>query len=157
MFAVEQATKEGTVRAMIIRGGIFGVALAAFLSASSVAYAETVKFKAELDGSHEVPANDSKGKGTADLTYNTASKELSWTITFEGLTGPVTAAHFHGPAEAGKNAGVAVAIGQTLTSPASGKATLSDAQAADLMAGRWYVNLHTAANRGGEIRGQVMK
>jgi hypothetical protein len=132
-----------------------GVALAAFLS--TTASAETVKFKANMDASQEVPANDSKGKGTAELAYDTTSKELIWTITFDGLTGPATAAHFHGPAESGKNAGVAVPIPGPLTSPVKGKATLTDAQAADLTAGRWYVNIHTAANKGGEIRGQVTK
>jgi hypothetical protein len=48
-------------------------------------------------------------------------------------------------------------IGANPTSPAKGTATLTDAQAADLQAGRWYINIHTAANRGGEIRGQVVK
>jgi hypothetical protein len=114
-------------------------------------------FKATMDASQEVPPNDSKGKGTAELTYDSTSKELTWTITFEGLTGPAVAAHFHGPAEPANNAGVAVSIGQNLTSPVTGKATLTDAQAADLTAGRWYVNIHTAANKAGEIRGQVTK
>jgi hypothetical protein len=132
-------------------------ALAAFLTATSPAYAQTVKFQAKLDGAQEVPANDSKGKGTAELVYDPSSKNLTWTITFDGLTGPALAAHFHGPAEPGKTAGVAVPIGQKPTSPAKGSAMLTDAQAADLMAGRWYVNVHTEANKAGEIRGQVTK
>ena len=140
---------------MLIRAGI--LVLAAFLITNSVASAETVMFKATLGAAQEVPPNDSKGKGTAELTYDTTSKELTWKITFDGLSGPATVAHFHGPAELGTNAGVALAIGQNLTSPATGKATLTDAQAADLVAGRWYVNIHTAANKGGEIRGQVTK
>ena len=74
-----------------------------------------------------------------------------------GLSGPATAAHFHGPAETGKNAGVAVAIPNATSSPVEGSATLTDAQAADLIAGKYYVNIHTAANPGGEIRGQVTK
>ena len=141
----------------IVRSRMVAFALAAFLSTASSAYAEMLKFKANMDAAHEVPPNDSKGKGTADLTYDTASKNLTWTITFDGLTGPATVAHFHGPAEPGKNAGVALLIGQKPTSPAKGSAMLTDAQAADLMAGRWYVNVHTAANGGGEIRGQVTK
>lgn len=141
----------------IVRGRLVACALAALLSATSSAYAETLKFKATLDAAQEVPPNDSKGKGTADLTYDTATKNLTWTITFDGLTGPPAVAHFHGPAEAGKNAGVALLIGQSPTSPATGSATLTEAQAADLTAGRWYVNLHTAANKAGEIRGQVTK
>ncbi len=133
------------------------VALAAFLSTATSAYAQTLKFKASLDAAQEVPPNESKGKGTAELTYDPATKNLTWTITFDGLTGPAAAAHFHGPAGAGKNAGVALMIGPSPTSPAKGSATLTDAQAADLMAGSWYVNIHTAANKAGEIRGQVTK
>ena len=115
------------------------------------------KMKATLDGKSEVPANTSAGTGTADLDYDTASKKLSWKITYSGLSGPATAAHFHGPAAAGANAGVAVAIPNATSSPAEGSATLTDAQAADLTAGKYYVNVHTAANPGGEIRGQVGK
>ena len=145
------------MHARIVRSGFVAFALAALLSTAHSAYAETLKFKANMDAAQEVPANDSKGKGTADLTYDTVSKNLTWTITFDGLTGAATVAHFHGPAESGKNAGVALLIGQNPTSPAKGSATLTEAQAGDLMAGRWYVNVHTAANRGGEIRGQVTK
>jgi hypothetical protein len=115
------------------------------------------KMKATLDGKSEVPANASTGSGTADLDYDPASKKLTWKLTYTGLSGPATAAHFHGPAEAGKNAGVAVAIPNATASPAEGSATLTDAQAADLVAGKYYINIHTAANPGGEIRGQVMK
>ena len=115
------------------------------------------KMKATLDGKSEVPPNTSAGKGTADLEYDAASKKLSWKLTYSGLSGPATAAHFHGPAEAGKNAGVAVAIPNATTRPVEGSATLTDAQAADLVAGKYYINIHTAANPGGEIRGQVGK
>ena len=141
----------------ILRSGWVAFALVALLTSASSAYAETLKFKATMDAAQEVPTNDSKGKGTADLSYDTATKTLTWTITFDGLTGPATAAHFHGPADPGKGGGVALAIGTNPTSPAKGSATLTDAQAADLTAGKWYVNVHTAANRGGEIRGQVTK
>src|SRR5882724_3014573 len=115
------------------------------------------KFKAALDGKSEVPAGTSTGTGTADIDYDPATKKLSWKVTYSGLTGPATAAHFHGPAEAGKNAGVAVAIPNIGTSPAEGSATLTDAQAADFVAGKYYVNIHTAANPPGELRGQVTK
>jgi CHRD domain-containing protein len=115
------------------------------------------KFKATLDGKSEVPATASTATGSADLDYDAASKKLSWKVTYSGLTGPATAAHFHGPAEGGKNAGVAVAIPNAGSSPVEGSATLTDAQAADLAAGNYYINIHTAANPGGEIRGQVTK
>jgi len=97
------------------------------------------------------------GKGTADVDFDPATKKLSWKVTYSGLSGPATAAHFHGPGEPGKNAGVAVAIPNAGSSPAEGSATLTDAQAADLTSGKYYVNVHTAANPGGEIRGQVTK
>jgi hypothetical protein len=119
--------------------------------------ANAEKLKATLDAKSEVPPNASSATGAADIDYDPASKKLSWKLTYSGLSGPATAAHFHGPAEPGKNAGVAVAIPNAGTSPAEGSATLTDAQAADLEAGKYYVNVHTAANPGGEIRGQVTK
>ena len=131
------------------------LALGATVAFAGPAFAE--KMKATLDGKSEVPANASAATGTADIDFDAATKKLTWKLTYSGLSGPATAAHFHGPAEAGKNAGVAVAIPNAGTSPAEGSATLTDAQAADLMAGKYYVNVHTAANPGGEIRGQVSK
>jgi CHRD domain len=131
------------------------LALGATIAFAGPAFA--AKMKATLDGKSETPPNASTGTGTADIDYDAATKKLSWKLTYSGLSGPATAAHFHGPAEAGKNAGVAVAIPNAGTSPVEGSATLTDAQAADLEAGKYYVNIHTAANPGGEIRGQVSK
>jgi CHRD domain len=131
------------------------LALGATVAFAGPAFAE--KMKVTLSGAAEVPANTSAGKGTADVDFDAATKKLTWKLTYSGLSGPATAAHFHGPAEAGKNAGVAVAIPNATSSPAEGSATLTDAQAADLMAGKYYINVHTAANPGGEIRGQVTK
>jgi hypothetical protein len=122
---------------------------------AGAARAETLK--ATLDGKSEVPANTSAATGTADVNYDAATKKITWKLTYSGLTGPATAAHFHGPAEAGKNAGVKVPIANATASPIEGSATLTDEQAADLVAGKYYVNIHTAANPGGEIRGQVTK
>jgi hypothetical protein len=144
------------MRAKLLGAGFAGVTIIGLGLAAAPAFAEKVSFKANLNAASEVPANASKGTGSADVTYDTASKQLTWTVTFSGLTGNATMAHFHGPAEPGKNAGVAVPIPGT-ASPMNGSATLTDAQAADLMAGKWYVNVHTAENKGGEIRGQVLK
>jgi CHRD domain len=111
-------------------------------------------YRAALTGASEVPATQSTGTGEVTATFDPATKRLSWTGNYSGLTGPVTAAHFHGPAKAGENAGVLVPVTAT-SSPFSGEATLDDAKAADLEAGRLYFNLHTAANPKGELRGQV--
>ncbi len=131
------------------------LALGATVAFAAPACAE--KMKAMLDGKSEVPTNASAGTGTADIDYDAATKKLSWKLTYSGLSGPATAAHFHGPAELGKNAAVAVAIPNAGKSPVEGSATLTDVQAADLTAGKFYINIHTAANPGGEIRGQVTK
>ena len=141
-----------------MKNRILGGSIAAIaILAASASFAEEVKMKADLSAAQEVPPNQSAGKGTADITFESVAKKLSWTVNHSGLSGPATAAHFHGPAEPGKNAGVAVPIPNQATSPVTGSATLTDAQAADLTAGKYYVNIHTAANPGGEIRGQVTK
>lgn len=127
---------------------------------SFAAHAADVKYKATLSSAEEVPPNPSTAKGQAEVTLNTETKELTWDISFEGLTGDAVAAHIHGPADKGANAGVVVNLGtagQPVKSPLKGKATLTDAQIADLTAGKHYVNIHTPTNKGGEIRGQLMK
>ena len=121
------------------------------------AQAETVKFKGSMTGAQEVPATNSPGTGTADATLDTATKKLTYTVTWASLTGPATAAHFHAPAAMGKNAGVAVSFGNNPTTPVSGTATLTDDQMKQLMAGDFYANVHTKDHPGGEIRGQMMK
>jgi len=140
---------------MLNKTVLASLALGAAVAFAGPAFAD--KMKATLDGKSQVPANTSAGTGTADIDYDAASKKLSWKVTYSGLSGPATAAHFHGPAAAGANAGVAVAIPNATASPVEGSATLTDAQAADLVAGKYYINIHTAANPGGEIRGQVNK
>ena len=139
------------------RTALAGATFAAAMLLGPAALAESVSFKADLKASNEVPPVESKGSGSLTATYDTASKSLNYTVNYSGLTGDAAAAHFHGPAAAGQNAGVVVPVTGSAASPIKGSATLTDAQAADLMAGRWYFNIHTAANKGGEIRGQVEK
>lgn len=132
------------------------VAVSALLLAGP-AFAEVVKMQATLDGAQQSPAVDVPGKGSAQLTFDTESKKLEWTVEYSDLSGAPAAGHFHGPADKGANADVAVPFEGELASPIKGSATLTDAQAADLLAGKYYINLHTAAHKGGEIRGQVEK
>jgi hypothetical protein len=132
-----------------------GIAVTVFSAGIGSAAAETAVVV--LTAADEVPANTSPGKGEANVDYDKASKKLTYKLTYSGLTGDATAAHFHGPAAPGANAGVVIPIGSGApASPTEGSATLTDAQAADLLAGKWYVNVHTKANPGGEIRGQVV-
>jgi CHRD domain len=140
-----------------LRYGLGALALAAVLATVPAAFAETINYNVALKAGNEVPPNASTATGTLTATYDTATKKLDYTANYTGLTGPATMAHFHGPAEPGKNAPVVVPVVGSVASPIKGSATLTDAQAADLMAGKWYFNVHTAANKGGEIRGQVTK
>ena len=117
------------------------------------AHAEMVPFSATLAGGTEAKTT---GKGTAKASLDTATKTLTYNVEYAGLSGPATAAHMHGPAEAGSNAGVVFPF-PTPASPIKGTATLTDAQMTELMAGKWYANVHTAANPGGEIRGQMTR
>ncbi|MEP6607610.1 MAG: CHRD domain-containing protein [Burkholderiaceae bacterium] len=124
---------------------------------SSMMGSDMMSMKNQMTGAHEVPAVATSGTGTVDTTFDKSTNVLTWTVTYSGLSGPVTAGHFHGPASPGANAGVAVPFTGDMASPIRGKATLTAAQAADFTAGRYYANLHTAKNPGGEIRGQVTK
>lgn len=125
--------------------------------AMTPAYGEVMSFRAELTGASEVPPNTSPGTGNLTATYDTTSKVLAWRGTVSGLTGNATAAHFHGPAEPGKNAPVLVPAPGVTTGPFQGSATLTDDQARILTAGQTYFNVHTAAHPGGEVRGQVTR
>jgi hypothetical protein len=129
-------------------------------SSAAAPAAGMVTYTATLMPSEEVPpAANSKGQGTAEVSIDPKTNELSYTISYKGLTGPATMAHIHGPASPGSNAGVVVPFPGVTggAEKASGKAKLTQAQYGDLAAGLYYVNVHTAQYPGGEIRGQLRK
>jgi hypothetical protein len=133
---------------------IAAVVGALVLASAGIASAATLHFRADLKGADEVPANTTSGAGQVAATLDTTSNVFTYHVTYGGLTGPAIAAHFHGPARPGVDAPPVITM-KTLPSPIDGAATLTDAQAADLKAGRWYFNVHTAEHKGGEIRGQL--
>jgi hypothetical protein len=121
----------------------------------SPASAQVVAFDCfPLDAGQEVPPNGSTGRGFGNVWLHVPTGELHWNIPFSGLTGSATSAHFHGPALPGANAGPQVTL--STSSPLYGTAFLSPTQVADVLAGKWYVNIHTSAHTGGEIRGQLV-
>ena len=139
----------------LMKSTIVACVSAIAMLASTASQADMLNLGATLSGTAEVPPNTSAGMGQLQAEFDKATKTLRYTLRYSGLSGPVKAGHFHGPAEAGKNAGVALGINNAGDSPVQGSAVLTADQAADLLAGKWYVNLHTAANPGGELRGQV--
>jgi CHRD domain-containing protein len=123
--------------------------------------AQTFTFTAVLNSGQEPPpnTNESKALGVAFVTFNADTGELCFSISYEdfNLTSEETNAHFHAPAPPGVNAPVLVQL-PTPGSPKNGCVTppLTDEQRRDLFRGLWYINIHTANNPGGEIRGQVL-
>ena len=126
------------------------------LSACDMPSTDTTKLTATLSSASEVPPINSKASGEADVHIDVKNYKLSWTINYSDLSGIVTGAHFHGPAIAGVNADVVVPINGDLSSPIKGEATLTAEQTAELLEGKWYLNLHTATHPDGEIRGQIV-
>jgi hypothetical protein len=111
-----------------------------------------------LSGANEVPAVVSSATGSVTGTYNQTTKILSISSTLVGIT--PTAGHIHTqtvPTNATKSGGVTFNFGTTLASPVAyiTPIAITAAQEADLLNGIMYVNFHTPANPGGEIRGNL--
>ena len=134
------------------------VILLGFVYAGAVR-AEGISFKVPLTGAQCVPPVDTTGSGTAELTYDPATRVVTWNIAYSGLSSPTTMAHFHGPAAAGKNAQPVIWLstqGAPPANPITGTATLTPEQAKQFSDGEWYVNVHSQSHPAGEIRGQVI-
>ena len=114
-------------------------------------------YEASLSAGQEVPPGRGTGTGMAEVQYNSNTGTISWKVSFSGLSGPATAGHIHGPAAAGANAGVVVPFTNVGAPSFTGQAAITPTQYGDLAAGLWYVNIHTAAAPGGEIRGQLRR
>ena len=146
--------RENTVLSFLVAFSVVLVVLATPVGA------QTFTFTAMLNSGQEVPPNTSRALGVAFVTFNAATLEVCFSISYEdfNLTSPETAAHFHFPAPPGVNAPVRINL--PAGAPKNGCATadppLTIQDITDLFSGRWYINIHTEMNPGGEIRGQVL-
>jgi hypothetical protein len=138
------------------RGLVSLAAAAAFMVAGltglATAHADPITLTAKLVPVLGAPPT---GLGEVVATYDPSTLVLTWHVTYAGLSGPLLAAHFHGPATPGTDAPPVIFFQPPLTSPINGSAKLTLDQVSQLLGGLYYVNLHTHAFPMGEIRGQV--
>jgi hypothetical protein len=140
------------------RGLILAACLGGFIWAAP-AQAQAISLSVPMSGGQSVPPVETGATGTAKLTYNPATRVVTWDISYMGLSSPATMAHFHGPAQPGKNGPVVIWLtkqGTPPENPIKGEATLTPEQAQQFAAGEWYINLHTQSHPAGELRGQVV-
>lgn len=119
---------------------------------------DTVAASATLDPGQETADVSSSGSGSFEGTFDKSNGQFSFTLNWQDLTGPPAMMHFHGPAAPGVDAGVKIGIGgfpEAASGSVSGTVTVEEEDRADLLNGKWYVNIHTEAYGAGEIRGQV--
>jgi hypothetical protein len=130
--------------------------LAGILFAASVAggHAETISLRALLVGGGNVPKTTSEGFGEAQFSYDGASHRLEYYVSYDGVA--PTKIDLHGPAGPAETAGAILAI-PVSGSPISGAATLTPEQAALLLSGKLYIDMHSQAYAEGEVRGQIQK
>jgi CHRD domain len=149
----EQLGKTMSRRALIVLAGLFATA-----TSVGLARAAPESFTVALTGAAQVPRVQTPGSGTADITWDPATRVVTWSITYSGLSSDVTMAHFH-RGQAGKNGPIVIWLskqGQPVASPITGMATLTPVQARNFEAGNWYINVHSKDHPAGEIRGQVI-
>ena len=140
---------------------LFRTALILFISVSisSTSIATLYNINVPVNSAQEVPPNASLGTATLFGTYNDVTNVITFNYSFSNLTGNSTAAHFHGPAAVGVNAGVRIGHTGFPTGVTSGSYsnsfTLSASNETELLSNLWYLNIHSTSFPGGEIRGQV--
>lgn len=135
--------------------GAVAVPLAGAVTAQAAM--KTITFTVPLTGAAQVPPVKTAGHGSAHLTYDEKTRHITWSVSYAGLSSPVTMAHFH-LAPPGKNGKVVLWLtkkGAKIKSPFTGSATLTPAEAKAFMAGDLYINIHTKKHPAGELRGQI--
>lgn len=136
------------------RGLLVGAVLLAV--AGCAAPSQEARFAGRLEGAQQVPPSQSAASGRVAVTLDRATRTMEYTVAFADLSGPVTMLHFHSPAGPGANAGIRAAVVGVRASPITGQVTLTPEEMKELLAGEWYLNVHTPDHPGGEIRGQLI-
>jgi hypothetical protein len=145
----------------LLTGGATVCALALIVAGAATArpQANVIRVAAPMDAAQEVPqprgsVDNARGTFGATLTRSGAGADMRWNMVFSGLTGPAVAAHIHNgrPGAAGP---VVVPLCGPCVNPENGTANVNAASLAAIQAGTAYVNIHTAMNAAGEIRGQI--
>ena len=121
---------------------------------------EGLPFDAMLSGAQQAPAVTTMATGVATFTLNSMLNEISYSVVTDGLSGAITSAHIHGAA-IGVSGAVLVDLsagidGNKISGTISGAAITNDLINA-MLKGETYINVHTAANPNGEIRGQIYR
>ncbi len=134
-----------------MRKGLLVLAAATLSAAASPALAETLSFKADIQ---PIAGTNSKASGTLTAEYDTSSKKLTWQGSYKGIGTYAISAVLHGPDPGRPGAVVKL---RNIDSPFEGTAIIPDQQAGDLVAGKWFILIRTAASPGGELRGQLVR
>jgi CHRD domain len=137
---------------------LFAAALALSMTGCATRHpdAHLEAFKSQLTGMNQVPPVGTSATGIAYGMLDKNTLLFRWKLSFTGLSGPAIGANFHGPAGIGSNATSTISLKTPVKSPLEGQATLTQMQAADLLAGKWYLSVKTSTHPQGEIRGQMI-
>jgi hypothetical protein len=117
------------------------------------------RFRASLYGANEVPPVDGRGSGYFEAVYRPSTHVLEYKLNLVGLSSPMVMGYLHGPARPDENVPKVSPINIPIYYYGSGVwdgVTLTPEQAAQVVAGQWYVNVMTTDHPDGEIRGQIM-
>ena len=133
-------------------------AIAALSLASTASALGSHTYAVSMTGAEEVPPVVTGGTGTAIVTLDDVTGNVTVSGNFTGLTSNATAAHIHGPAAPGANAGILITLSETggTSGAVTGSGMLSPANVTNMLNGLMYVNIHTSINPTGEIRGQIV-
>jgi hypothetical protein len=114
------------------------------------------RFESKLSARNQTTFTESDGEGYAKITFDIETMQITWEITYDGLTSPAVGIHLHGPAQPGTNAVAIVDLGiNGLDSPITGRQRIPDGYAQYMLLGWTYVLLKTRDYPDGELRDKL--